>query len=285
MIGKQAFGRTGHLSMRTILGAAAFAHVKQDEADTAIELALAHGVNHVDTASSYGDSEVLLGSWIRRNNKSFFLATKTGERSASKARTDLYRSLDRLQVDQLDLWQLHCLVDEDDWEVAFGHGGVVEFAVEARNEKLVRYVGVTGHGLKAPRMHQRSLDRFDFDSVMVSYNYLLASNPEYLADFNALWEVCKTRNIAMQTCKTIVRGLWGSQPRTRTTWYQPVEGQGDIDRLVHWVLGHRGLFLSTASDIALLPKILDAANRFTTPPADEDLQEVVTRLGMVPLFS
>jgi predicted aldo/keto reductase-like oxidoreductase len=284
MIGKQVFGRTGHLSMRTILGAAAFAHITQDEADAAIELALSHGVNHVDTASSYGESEVLLGSWIRRNNKSFFLATKTGERSASKARTDLYRSLDRLQVDQIDLWQLHCLVDPEDWEAAFGPGGVVELAVEARNEKLVRYIGVTGHGLNAPQMHQRSLDRFDFDSVMVSYNYLLAQNPQYLADFNALWEVCKTRNIAMQTCKTIVRGLWGDQPRTRTTWYQPVEGPADIDRLVHWVLGHRGLFLSTASDIQLLPKVLDAANRFTEPPADEELQELVARLSMAPIF-
>jgi predicted aldo/keto reductase-like oxidoreductase len=284
MIGKQAFGRTGHLSMRTILGAAALAHVTQNQADNAIELALSHGVNHVDTASSYGDSELLLGSWIRRNNKSFFLATKTGERSASKARTDLYRSLDRLQVEQIDLWQLHCLVDAEDWEVAFGPGGVVELAIEARSEKLVRYIGVTGHGLNAPQMHLRSLDRFDFDAVMVSYNYLLAQNPRYLADFNALWEVCKSRNIAMQTCKTIARGLWGDQPRTRTTWYQPVEGQADIDRLVHWVLSHRSLFLSTASDIHLLPKILDAANRFTTPPLDEEMQELVTRLGMAPIF-
>jgi hypothetical protein len=168
--------------------------------------------------------------------------------------------------------------------VVFGPGGVMELAVEARNEKLVRYIGITGHGVNAPRMHMRSLERFDFDSVMVAYNYLLAQNPEYLADFNALWEVCKTRNIAMQTSKTIVRGLWGDQPRTRTTWYQPVEGQPDIDRLMQWVLGHRGLFLCTASDIHLLPKVLDAANRFTTPPPDEEMQELVTRLKMDPIF-
>ena len=285
MIGKQSFGRTGHLSMRTILGGAALAHVTQDEADAAIEVALSHGVNHVDTASSYGDSEVLLGSWIRRNNKSFFLATKTGERSASKARTDLYRSLDRLQVQQIDLWQLHCLVDPGDLEVAFGPGGVAELAVEARNEKLVRYIGITAHGLNAPQMLQRSLDRFDFDSAMVAYNYVLAQNPQYLADFNALWEICKTRNIALQTSKAIVRGLWGDQPRTRTTWYQPVDVQSDIDRLVHWVLGHHGLFLCTASDTKLLPKVLDAANRFKAAPPDVELQDLVTRLRMVPIFA
>ena len=284
MIGKQAFGRTGHLSMRTILGGAALAHVTQDEADAAIELALAHGLNHVDTASSYGDSEVLLGSWIRRNNKSFFLATKTGERSASKARTDLYRSLDRLQVQQIDLWQVHCLVDPEDWEVAFGPGGVVELATEARNEKLVRYIGITAHGLNAPQMLQRSLDRFDFDSVMVAYNYVLAQNPQYLADFNALWEICKTRNTAVQTSKAIVRGPWGDHRRTRSTWYRPVENQADIDRLVHWVLSHRGLFLSTVSDTKLLPKVLDAANRFTTPPPDEEMQELTTRLELAPIF-
>ncbi|HUI07101.1 MAG TPA: aldo/keto reductase [Verrucomicrobiae bacterium] len=284
MIGKQSFGRTGHLSMRTILGGAALAHVTQDEADTAIELALNHGVNHVDTASSYGDSELLLGSWIRRNNKSFFLATKTGERSASKARTDLYRSLDRLQVQQIDLWQLHCLVDPEDWEVAFGPGGVMELAVEARNEKLIRFIGITAHGLNAPQMLQRSLDRFDFDSVMVAYNYVLAQNPRYLADFNALWEICKARNTAVQTSKAIVRGPWGDHRRTRTTWYRPVENQADIDRLVHWLLGHRGLFLSTVSDAKLLPKVLDAANRFNAPPPDEELQELVTRLELAPIF-
>lgn len=284
MIGKQAFGRTGHLSRRMILGGAALAHVSQDEADAAIESAISYGVNHVDTASSYGDSELLLGSWIRRNSRLFFLATKTGERTASKARTDLYRSLERLQVDQIDLWQLHCLVDPEDWETAFGPAGVVEFAVEARTEKLVRYIGITGHGLNAPQMHQRSLERFDFDSVSLSFSYLLAQNPRYLADFNALWEVCKARNIAVQTSKATARGPWGDHPRTRATWYEPVEDQADIDRLIHWVLGQRGLFLNTVGDIQLLPKVLDAAKRFRTPPPDEELQELVTRLAMAPIF-
>lgn len=284
MIEQLQFGRTGHLSTRTILGAAAFSQVTQKEADTTLEMALSYGVNHVDTAASYGDSELRLGDWISRHGKPFFLATKTGERTARKAREELMRSLERLHVDQVDLWQLHNLVDPREWEIALGPGGALEAAIEARTQGLVRFIGITGHGLSVATMHRHALERFDFDSVLLPFSFVLAQNAQYLADFNTLLALCQSRHVAVQTIKSIVRAPWGDRPRTRVTWYEPLEDQAEIDRAMHWVLGHPALFLNTVGDIHLLPRVLDAASRFRTLPSDEAMQAQVARLEMAPLF-
>src|SRR5512135_1626246 len=195
MIDKASFGRTGHLSTRAILGAAAFGEVTQDEADAALELAFSQGVNHIDTAASYGDSELRLGSWIRRHGRPSFLATKTGERTASKARDQFHRSLERLNVDRVDLLQLHNLVDPVEWDTALGPGGALESAIQAREEGLVRFIGITGHGLSVASMHRRALERFDFDTVLLPYSYVLAQIPHYKADFDALLSLCQSRNV------------------------------------------------------------------------------------------
>jgi aryl-alcohol dehydrogenase-like predicted oxidoreductase len=284
MIKRQPFGRTGHLSTQTIFGAAAFWRVTQDEADATLELAFRYGVNHIDTAASYGESELRLGSWIRRHGRSFFLATKTGERTAGKAREEFHRSLERLGVDQVDLLQLHNLVDPQEWETALGPGGALEAAMAARDEGLVRFIGVTGHGLTVAKMHLRALERFSFDAVLLPYSYVLAQNADYLADFKALRAVCQSRQVAMQTIKAIVRRPWDDRPHTRATWYEPLEDQTEVDRAVQWVLGHPGLFLNTVGDIHVLPKVLDAADRFESSPAEEDMQAQVLDLGMRPLF-
>jgi aryl-alcohol dehydrogenase-like predicted oxidoreductase len=284
MIEQLQFGRTGHLSTRTILGAAAFSQVKQKEADATLEVALSYGVNHVDTAASYGNAELRLGAWIKRHGKPFFLATKTGERTARKAREELIRSLQRLHVDQVDLWQLHNLVDPQEWQVALGPGGALEAAIEARAQGLVRFIGITGHGLTVATMHRRALERFDFDSVLLPFSFVLAQNAQYLDDFNSLLALCQSRQVAVQTIKSIVRAPWGDRPRTRATWYEPLEDQAEIDPAVHRVLGHPALFLNTVGDIHLLPKVLDAASRFRTLPSDATMQAQVTRLEMAPLF-
>jgi len=284
VIERQPFGRIGHLSTRTIFGAAALSRVTQAEADRTLEVLLKYGVNHIDTAASYGDSELRIGPWMDRHRGDFFLATKTGERTYEKAREEIHRSLERLRVDQVDLLQLHNLVDPEEWEVAMGPGGALEAAIEAREQGLVRFIGVTGHGLTAPAMHKRSLERFDFDSVLLPYNYPLMQNPQYAADFEALLALCKERNVAVQTIKSIARGPWGEKAKTRTTWYEPLEEQADIDRAVHWVLGRPGIFLNTVGDIHVLPRVLDAASRFETRPSEEEMQELVARLHMTPLW-
>ena len=284
MIEKQSFGRTGHMSTRTLFGAAALGPVTQAEADSTLEVLLGYGVNHIDTAASYGDAELRIGPWMNRYRQHFFLATKTGERTYQQAHEEFRRSLERLRVDQVDLLQLHNLVDPEEWEVAVGPGGVLEAAVEAREEGLVRFIGVTGHGVTAPAMHKRSLERFDFDSVLLPYNYLMMQNPQYAADFEALMALCQERNAAVQTIKSITRREWGDTPRMRNTWYEPLEEQADIDRAVHWLLGRPGIFLNTVGDIHVLPKVLDAASRFQTAPPEEEMRELVARLEMTPLF-
>jgi aryl-alcohol dehydrogenase-like predicted oxidoreductase len=284
MIKQIKFGRTGHASSRVLLGAAAFWSVSQDQADASIELALAKGVNHIDVAASYGDAELRVGSWIKRHGKSFFLATKTGERTKEKAREELLRSLERLQVEKVDLLQLHNLVDPQEWETALGDGGALEAAIEAREEGLVRFLGVTGHGLTVPAMHLNALERFDFDSVLLPYNFLLEKNASYNEVFWKLVNVCKERGVAVQIIKSLARSPWGDTPQTRTTWYRPFEQQSDIDLAVHWVLGNEGFFLNSAGDTDLLPKVLDAAERFTEKPAETLMADRMKELGMEPLF-
>ena len=284
MIPKQEFGRTGHSSTRTLFGAAALGEVTQADADRTLDLLLEYGVNHIDTANSYGEAEKRIGPWLERHRGDFFLATKTGEWTYQGAKDHLRRSLDLLHTDHVDLWQLHCLVEPADWEVAMGPGGALEAFVEAREQGLVRFLGVTGHGVVAPAMHLRSLERFDFDSVLLPYNYVMMQNPQYALDFERLLAVCRQRRVAVQTIKSICRRPWDGRPQTRATWYEPLEDQAEIDRAVHWVFSRPELFLNTVGDIHVLPKVLDAASRFAAGPSPEEMQSQVAALAMEPMF-
>jgi aryl-alcohol dehydrogenase-like predicted oxidoreductase len=279
-----AFGRTGHSSTRTIFGAAALSQVTQEAADRTLEVLLRHGVNHIDTAAGYGDSELRIAPWLKREPKRFFLATKTGERTAKRAREELHRSLDRLGVDHVDLWQLHSLADPIDWDTALSPGGVIEAAVEARDQGLVKWIGVTGHGVQIAASHRRSLERFDFDSVLLPYNFVTMQLPYYADNFEALARTCTERNVAVQTIKSIAAKPWLGREHTRTTWYEPLATQADIDLAVWWVLGRPGVFLNTAGDIDLLPRVLDAAGRFETRPTSAEMTALLERTRSEPLF-
>ena len=218
MIAKAPFGSTGHESTRTIFGAAALGSLSQSEADPSLEVLLEYGVNHIDTAPSYGDSELRLAPWLARHPGRFFLATKTGKRDYAGARDEIYGSLERLGVDHVDLLQLHNLVDVIDWEFALREGGALEAVVEAREEGLVRDIGVTGHGLTVARMHLRSLERFPFASVLVPYSYVQMGDEVYASDFEALAAVCADRGVALQTIKSISHSPWQGRQQTASTW-------------------------------------------------------------------
>ena len=284
MIERRPFGRTGHLSTVTLFGAAALARASQDEADRALDVLLHHGVNHIDTAARYGDSELRIGPWMARHRQDFFLATKTGSRGAREAREDLHRSLDRLRVDHVDLIQLHSLGHPDDWDQAMGPGGALEALGEARAQGLARFIGVTGHGWSIPAMHRRSLARFDFDSVLLPYNVFFAQNERYRQAFEEVLAICRERNVAVQIIKSIARGPWATSDRTHTTWYQPLETQADIDRAVHWAMGMPGVHLNTAGDLTLLPRFLDAAARFERRPSDAEMAALADTTRMSSLF-
>jgi len=284
MIGTLAFGRTGHESTRTIFGAAALARVTQDEADRTLDLLERHGVNHIDVAASYGDAELRLAPWLKTRRDRVFLATKTGERTYDAAKRQIHLSLERMGVERIDLIQLHSLADPIEWDIALSPRGALEACVEAREQGLVRYIGVTGHGTQIAATHLRSLERFDFDSVLLPYSYVMMQDPHYAAMFERLVAACRQRNVAVQTIKSIARRPWWGRERTHATWYQPLEDQRDIDLAVHWVLSRPGIFLNTVGDVALLPKVLDAAGRFTSAPGAAAMREATARLEMLPLF-
>ena len=258
--------------------------VTQEVADDVLELLLRYGVNHIDTAASYGEAELRIGPWMGDHRDDFFLATKTGQRTYGEAKAEIKRSLERLRVESVDLIQLHNLTRPDDWDVAMGEDGALKAAIEAKEAGLTRFIGVTGHGLLAAAMHIRSLERYPFDSVLLPWNYVLFKETRYNRDFNAILEVCKDRNVAFQTIKSITKGPWAGKKRTRGTWYEPLEDQGDLDRAVSWVLGQGYMFLNSTSDTGLLSRVLDSASRFTVQPSDEEMERMVAKSSMSRLF-
>ncbi len=285
MIATVPFGKTGHESTRVIFGAAALAAMRQERADQVLETLLEYGINHIDTAAAYGDSELRIGAWMREHRDRFFLATKTGERSYDGARQSLHRSLERLGVDHIDLIQMHNLVDEGDWKTALGPGGALEALVEAREEGLARFIGVTGHGSRVAAVHRRSLERLPFDSVLLLCNYTMLSLPGYSADFDALVASCRERGIAVQTIKSVARRRWQDDDQRRFSWYEPLRDPDAIRRAIHFVLGRPGLFLDTSSDATLLRPILQAAREVAESPAPAELEADVSRWAMAPLFA
>jgi len=284
MISTHLFGRTGHESTRVVFGGAGLSNVTQEEADRTLELLLRYGINHLDVAAGYGDAELSIAPRLKKHPVHFFLATKTGERTYDGAKRQIHLSLERMGVERVDLIQLHSLADPIEWDTALSPKGALEACIEARDQGLVRFIGVTGHGSQIAATHLRSLERFNFDSVLLPYSYIMMQDPHYAAAFEQVAAVCAERNVAMVTIKSIARRPWWGRERTRATWYQPFEDQGDIDAAVHWVLARPGIFLASVGDIHLLPKVLDAASRFESAPAEETLREQRTRLEMIPLF-
>jgi len=274
MIESREFGSTGHNSTVTLFGAASLSEVTQDEANETLEVLLEYGVNHIDTAASYGDSELRIGPWMDEYRDRFFLATKTEERTYDGAKEEIRDSLSRLRVDQLDLIQLHNLIQPDEWRTVFGDDGALKALVEAKEEGLVRFLGVTGHSLRVPKMHMKSLGEYDFDSVLLPYNYPLMQNEEYAKDFEELVEICNEKGVAVQTIKSLARRRWYEGERNRATWYKPLEKQEYVNRAVSWVLGRPNLFLNTAGDIDLLPRVLDAASRFESRPSEQEMNQM-----------
>jgi aryl-alcohol dehydrogenase-like predicted oxidoreductase len=279
-----AFGRTGHESSRVIFGAAALGSMRQERADQVLQTLLEFGVNHIDTAASYGDSELRVAPWMPAHRGQFFLATKTGERTGDGARASLERSLTRLGVDSVDLIQLHNLVEPDEWETAHGRGGAVEALSRARDEGLAKFLGVTGHGLRIAGMHLRSLERFDFDSVLLPYNYPVMADDQYRADTEALIGLCQQRGVAVQTIKSIARRRWPDAAGPRYSWYEPLASGDALVRAVRYVLGRPGLFLNSSSDARLLRPTLEAAAVSWPTPTDEEMAGDVERHGIEPLF-
>jgi len=279
------FGHTGHQSTRVIFGAAALGGMRQEKADGLLEQVMAAGINHIDTAASYGDSELRLAPFLEDHRDAVFLATKTGMRDGSDARAQLELSLERLGVSSVDLIQLHNLTDEPGWREAMSDSGAVKALAQARDEGLVKHIGVTGHGTYSAAMHLKSLDEFEFASVLVPYNFSMRQDPDFGSDLEALIATCQKRKVAVQTIKAVARRRWtDADPDKRFSWYMPIREPDALKRAVSYVLGRPGLFLNTTSDATILPALFAAAAGDITLPSDAEMAQDQKDLGIEPLF-
>lgn len=282
---KRHFGRTDHLSTVAILGAAAFWEVAQDEADAAMERVIAAGVNHIDVAPSYGLAEERLGPWLARERERFFLGCKTLERTREGAGAELRRSLERLQVDAFDLYQLHAVNTMEDLDQVTGRESGLEAIVEARDAGLTRFIGITGHGVDAPAIFLEALRRFDFDSVLFPLNFVLYANPIYRRNAEELLCQCRARGVGVMIIKAIAKGLWGDQPKTYNTWYEPFDDVSHIQQAVDFALSQDVTGLSTVGDITLLPFFLEACEHFMPMSAAQQEALIASAAEYQPLFA
>ena len=286
MIPKIQFGRTGHASSRIIFGAYALSKATQVEADHILGILFKYGINHIDTAPMYGNAEERIGSWMKKHRNNFFLATKTRSRQYEGAWKDLQASLEKLQVDSIDLWQMHALTNPQGWDKAMSNEGTLKAFIEARDQGLVKYLGVTGHGGKAAMMHLQSLERYDFDSVLLGYNYLQMIYKNYAENLNELVKICDDRNIAVQTIKSIAGRPWEDQQRNYNTYfYEPLVDQEAIDTAIHWALGLENSVVISSGDMKILPKVLDAAERFEKRPTDSEMVSLIEQYNMKHIFT
>lgn len=271
-------GRIGHMSSVIIFGAASLGDVTQDEADASIQFALDSGINHFDTAASYGDAEMRMGPWIPQIRSRIFLATKTGDRRRDEAKHSIERSLRRLRTENVDLLQLHAITSFEELDLVTGKGGALEAAIEAKEQGLVKHIGITGHGHLAPKVHLEALRRYPFETVLTPLNFVLYNNPEYRRSFDALTAEIKRQDAGLMTIKTVARGPWPSEDAKRyATWYEPFDEQAYIDQCVSFVLSHDGITgLASAGDVRLLPKIVDAYTRYKRMNALEQEELMAT---------
>jgi aryl-alcohol dehydrogenase-like predicted oxidoreductase len=278
---KRRLGRTEHESTAVIFGGAALASVSQKEADQAMALVLRHGVNHIDVAPSYGEAELRLGPWMERHRPDFFLACKTEKRTKREAAEALRRSLERLRVDHVDLYQLHGVTELEDLEAALGPGGAMEAILEGREEGLLRFIGITGH---CAATQVEALKRFDFDTIMFPLNFVLRAHRDERNDWEELLKMAKDRDVGVMTIKAIAKGPWPTEARPYNTWYEPFDDQGTIDRALWFVLSQDVTAAVAPAEVRLIPKVVDAAERFRPLSEEEQDRLVATGTQFRPLF-
>ena len=282
---KRKFGRTGHLSTVAIFGAAAFGKISQADADRVMEQVIAAGVNHIDVAPSYGQAEERIGPWMPRERDRFFLGCKTTERTMEGAWEEMQASRKRLQTDHFDLYQLHAVNSFEELDLVTGKEGALEAAVKARQEGLARFIGITGHGVDAPAIYLEALKRFDFDSILFPLNFVQMADPKYRSDAEALIAECRRRDVGTMVIKTITKGPWKDDAKWASCWYEPFKDSDAIQRAVNFALSYEVTGLCTVGDILVLPKVLEACEKFTPLSPEEREKLIESGRSFEPLFA
>ena len=282
---RRRFGRTGHMSTVAIFGAAAFWDISQEDADQVMEQVIAAGINHIDVAPGYNQAEMRIGPWMPRERGRFFLGCKTQERTREGAWRELHESLKRLQTDSFDLYQFHAVTTMEDLDAITGKGGALEAFVQAREEGLTRFIGITGHGVDAPKLYLEALRRFDFDSILFPLNFVQMRNPDYRRYTEELIATCKAKDVGTMVIKTITKAPWGERPHTATTWYEPFDKMDEIQKGVNFALSHDVTGLCTVGDTRILPMVLQACENFTRLSREEMEEMIKSDDRYEPLFT
>lgn len=269
---KRRLGRTGQMSSVLTFGAAALFQVTQEEADAAIEMAVARGINHIDVAPTYGQAEIRLGPWLEKNRNKVFLACKTGQRSKTGAWESIKRSLENLRVDRFDLFQFHGVNDLETLTAILSPLGAMEAVLEARQQGLLKYIGITGH---RPFVHVEALNRFDFDTVLFPLNRVLAAHRNDYTDFTQLVQLARQKDVGTIAIKAVARRPWEGGMRMHRTWYEPFTERADIEESLWYTLSQDITTTALPGDLTLWPMIIDAAEKFT--PLNTQAQREVVR--------
>ncbi len=279
------FGRTGHMSTIAIFGAAAFWEISQADADRVMEMVIEAGINHIDVAPSYGQAEERIGPWMPRERGRFFLGCKTMERTKEGAWKEMHESLTRLRTKSFDLYQLHAVTSMEKLDQVTMKGGALDALVDAREQGLIKFIGITGHGVDVPQIHLEALKRFDFDTVLFPLNFVQMANLEYRKHAEELITVCKAKDVGTMVIKTVTKGPWGeNQQHTATTWYEPFDKPDEIQRAVNFALSYDVTGLCTAGDTRVLPLVLEACHNFTRLSNSEQNKMMESGQQYKPLF-
>ena len=279
------FGRTGHMSTIAIFGGVALSEISQQDADKVMEEIIEAGVNHIDVAPSYGQAEERIGPWMPRERSRFFLGCKTTERTKDGAWNELQRSLKRLQVETFDLYQCHAITTMEELDAITMKGGALEAFVEARQQGLIQFIGITGHGAQAPQIYLEALRRFNFDSVLFPLNFVQMARPEYRKYTEELIATCKAKDVGTMIIKAITKAPWGERPHTVTTWYEPFDKMDDIQRALNFALSYDVTGFCTVGDTKILPMVLEACENFKRMHAAELEEMIRSGKEYEPLFS
>jgi len=271
---KRKLGKTGHMSSILTFGTAAFWKVPQAEADAAIDSAIQHGINHFDVAPSYGQAEIRLAPWMEKHHKEVFLACKTEERNKTNAWDSIKRSLETLRVDYFDLYQFHGVNDLETLHIILGNSGALEAVLEAREQGLVRHIGITGH---RPFVLVEALNRFDFETVLFPLNRVLAAHRNDYSDFAPLIDIARQKDVGTIAIKAIAKQPWEAKMHMYRTFYEPFDEQAEIDKSLWYTLSHDITTAALPADLGLWPSVIDAAKRFK-PLSPQEQEEAVSQV-------
>ena len=260
-------GRTEHQSSIAILGGAVFFKDSPETAEVFFHEAINAGINHLDIAPGYGLAERAVGPHLQKVREKIFVADKTGEIEESWAKKRLEKTLTRLQVDYLDLYQAHGVTSVEELDK---RSEAFEVILDAKKQGLTRFIGITGHDLGAPKAHLEAIRRYDVDTVMLPIYPRVWADPVYRADTEKLFAECADRDVGVMAIKAVAWRPWGERQPDAMSWYEPQRTKSEIERGINFALSTPGVHcFCTPSDLNTARLAIESARNFISLTENE----------------